>query len=428
MKIDDFNRGLFTFLTASTTPYHAVENMKTILELEGFKELREGDSWKLTDSSRYFVSRGDSSLAAFVYRTDMVEKGIRIAGAHTDSPALKVKPNPDMHRNSYLQVGVEVYGGALLNPWFDRELSLAGRVTFKGKGGALETGLVDFKRPVAVIPSLAIHLHRDANKKHSVNAQKDLPPVIMQCFDDKPSLDNILRDEMNSKNPGRVKEIISHDLFFYDGTAPSRWGVNGEFITGSRLDNLLSCFAGIMGICDSKNDEPVLVIFNDHEEAGSVSDVGAQGPFLKAILQRISGDLESYYRVADRSSMISMDNAHGIHPNFADKYDAEHGPLLNSGPVIKRNANQRYATVAHTEALFKEIAEGEDIPVQSFVVRSDMACGSTIGPLTAAQTGIKTIDVGVPTWAMHSIRETAGEKDLYWLYKIIKKYFEKGSD
>jgi len=428
MKIDDFNRGLFDFLAVSTTPYHAVESMKKILESEGFKELREGDGWKLTDGSRYYVSRGDSSLAAFSYSTDLVDKGIRIAGAHTDSPALKVKPNPDMYRKSYLQIGVEVYGGALLNPWFDRELSLAGRVTFKGKGASIETALVDFKRPVAVIPSLAIHLDRDANKKRSINAQKDLPPVIMQCFDDKPSLDHILKDEINSNNSGRVEEILSHDLFFYDGMAPSQWGLKREFITGSRLDNLLSCFAGIRGICDSKNHDPVLVIFNDHEEAGSVSDVGAQGPFLKSVLQRICGDMESYYRVADRSTMISMDNAHGIHPNFADKYDAEHGPLLNSGPVIKRNANQRYATVAHTEAIFREIAKGEDIPVQSFVVRSDMACGSTIGPLTAAETGIKTIDVGVPTWAMHSVRETAGVKDLYWLYKIVKKYFAKGSD
>ncbi len=423
MKINDFNDSLLVFLRNATTPYHAVSFMRDVLVENEFKELKECDAWKLKAGGKYFVIRGDSSIAAFRYEDNLIEQGIPIAGAHTDSPSLKIKPSPELYQHSYLQLGVEVYGGALLNPWFDRELSIAGRLTYRSADGSIDTALIDFKRPVAIIPSLAIHLDREANKNKSINAQKDLPPVLLQCSDEKPKFSDLIINQMKEEGFNGIEEIISHDLFLYDVIPHSIAGLKNEFIIGPRLDNLISCFAGLQGIIDDSAG-PAMVIFNDHEEVGSISDVGAQGPFLKSLMQRIAGNMEYYYRMIDASTLISMDNAHGVHPNFSDKYDANHGPLLNKGPVIKRNANQRYATVAGTEALYREIARIEKIPLQSFVVRSDMACGSTIGPLASAELGIKTIDVGVPTWAMHSIRETSGICDLFWLYRTIVKYFE----
>lgn len=425
--IKNFNASLLTFLSEATTPWHAVARLRDILEKAGFSELKESDSWKLTPGKKYFVIRGGSSLAAFILPANPAERGFAIAGAHTDSPALKVKPSPELYRHGSLQLGVEVYGGALLNPWFDRELSLAGRVTWRSPEGSMTTSLIDFKKPLAVIPSLAIHLDRDANKNRTVNAQTHLPPVIMQCFEEKPLLADILKQQLQKEKnikENKIEEILAHDLFFYDCQPPMLAGLREEFITGARLDNLLSCCAAIQAIADAEG-QGAMVILNDHEETGSVTDVGAQGPFFRSLLQRIAGSIETYYRMTASSIMISMDNAHGVHPNFADKFDENHGPLLNRGPVIKRNANQRYATLAETESLVREIARGENIPLQSFVVRSDMSCGSTIGPLSAAETGIPVVDIGVPTWAMHSIRETAGADDTFSLYRIVRKFFSR---
>ena len=417
MTQNDFNAELLDFLEDSPTPFHATQELCDRLATAGFIQLDEADSWKLEKGKRYYLTRNDSSLIAFVYGTDDInETGVSMVGAHTDSPCLKLKPNAIIHKNGYIQLGVEVYGGVLLNPWFDRDLSLAGRVSGLDEKGELVHPLVDFKRPLAVIPSLAIHLDREANNMHAVNAQTDIPPIVMQ------SEEAINFEEILCKQSG-LKEILDFELVFYDTQKPAFIGLKEEFLASARLDNLLSCYVGLKSIMEASTQKSSLLICSDHEEVGSASTSGAAGPFLQMVLQRINANHEDYSRMVNASMMISADNAHAVHPNFSDKHDANHGPLLNHGPVIKVNANQRYASNSQTISRFKLLCKQSDVPYQSFVTRTDMACGSTIGPITATKIGVKTIDVGLPTFAMHSIRELAGKSDAYMLYGVLKNYF-----
>ncbi len=423
----EFNQQLFEFLAVSPTPFHAVSNMKSILDKSGFQSIDESANWQLKPSGKYYVTRNQSSLIAFTVGKHSTEEGINMLGAHTDSPCLKLKPNPERQKNGYFQLGVEVYGGALLNPWFDRDLSLAGRVTYENNDGELLSILIDFKDPVAIIPSLAIHLDREANENRTVNKQKHLPPILcLADQDEKKSFSDILLAQIKQEHPEQqVKQILDHELFFYDTQKPGYVGLQKEFIASARLDNLLSCFTGLMSLLNADENQSNLIVCSDHEEVGSASSSGAQGPFLKSVLERICGTGESLTRCLHHSMMISADNAHGIHPNYADKHDENHGPVFNKGPVIKLNANQRYATNSESSARFKYICQQVDVPVQSFVVRSDMGCGSTIGPITAAELGVKTVDIGLPTFAMHSIRELAGADDAFSLYKVLKYYFKQ---
>jgi len=337
-------------------------------------------------------------------------------GAHTDSPCLKLKPNTIIHKKGYIQLGVEVYGGALLNPWFDRDLSLAGRVSGLNEEGELVHPLLDFKRPIAIIPSLAIHLDKEANKNRSINAQTDIPPIMMQ------SEEAISFEEILLKETG-LKEILDFELMFYDTQAPAIIGLKEDFIASARLDNLLSCYVGLQALIEASTQKSSLLVCSDHEEVGSESTSGAAGSFLEMILQRLNASHEDFSRMISQSLMISADNAHGVHPNYIAKHDENHGPILNHGPVIKVNANQRYASNSQSIAHFKLLCQKVEVPYQSFVTRTDMGCGSTIGPITASKLGVKTIDIGLPTFAMHSIRESAGVKDAHMLYKVFKAYF-----
>ncbi len=426
MPQDRFNQGLLDFIQHSPTPFHTVDRMRAQLLDAGFEPLRESDGWQLKAGGRYLVTRNDSSLIAFrLGGLPPTDSGIRMVGAHTDSPCLRVKPNPAGCSQGFYQLGVEVYGGALLNPWFDRDLSIAGRISYRGRHGRLDSVLIDFARPVAVIPSLAIHLDRDANKSRSIDAQKHLPPVIMQCNDDEPvAFGDLLLAQTRQQHPSLdIDAILDFELSLYDCQPPSVTGLQGEFISAARLDNLLSCYTGMRSLIEADTGQNALLVCNDHEEVGSATACGADGPFLKSVLERICGSSEALSRCIDRSWLISADNAHGIHPNYADRHDANHGPRLNGGPVIKVNASQRYATTSETGALFRHLCERCSVPVQSFVVRSDLACGSTIGPITASAIGVRTLDVGVPTLAMHSIRELAGARDGEYLYRALKEFF-----
>ena len=419
------NQGLQAFLDASPTPFHATANMSQQLEAAGFEFLNESDAWKLQSGRRYYTTRNDSSILAFVYgdeKNNLIDMGIRMIGAHTDSPCLKVKPLPEITKQGYFQLGVETYGGVLQATWFDRDLSLAGRVTFKNIENQLQSCLVDFKVPIAIIPSLAIHLDRDANINRSINAQTQLPPILAQCHADaKYNFRDILKDQLEQQDVA-IATVLDFDLSFYDTQKSNTVGLQQEFIASARLDNLLSCHLGLQAIIDADSQYSSLLICNDHEEVGSRSNCGAQGPMLEEFLLRLIPDTEARIRCLKKSMMISADNAHGVHPNFSDKHDANHGPLLNHGPVIKVNANQSYATNSETAARFRYWCEQVDVPVQSFVVRSDMACGSTVGPITAAGIGIETIDIGLPTFAMHSIRELAGIKDSQYLTQVLAYY------
>ena len=431
MQDTEYTEGLLKFIQASPTPFHAVEAMTETLRAEGFQQLKESDAWDAVAPGRYYVTRNDSSIIAFKLAKDLAENGLRMVGAHTDSPCLKVKPNPEIVSKGYLQLGVEVYGGALLNPWFDRDLSLAGRVSYSDRNDGVHSALVDFEQAIAVIPSLAIHLDREVNENRSINSQNHLPPVLMKLPDDEkhkkatPDFRELLLKLLLKQTPAaEAVKVLDYELAFYDVQPPAVVGLRQDFITGARLDNLLSCYTGLVSLMRAGENTNAMLVCNDHEEVGSVSTSGAMGSFLKSVLQRLCPTAEELARAIDHSMLISADNAHGVHPNYADKYDDNHGPVLNKGPVIKVNANQRYASNSETSAMFRNICEQADVPVQSFVVRSDMACGSTIGPLTAAETGIRTIDVGVPTFAMHSIREMAGRWDGYYLYRALREYYK----
>ena len=425
--LTNFNTGLCEFLNISPTPFHAVSAMAEQLVQHGFIQLDEIDSWGKLSPGQYFVTRNDSSIIAFnLPASELAETGFHMMGAHTDSPCLKVKPQPEKTSHSLWQLGVEVYGGVLLNPWFDRDLSMAGRVSYLDSNKKIKHSLIDFNKAIASIPSLAIHLDRDANKNRTVNPQQHLPPIVMQVADEEQAdFRELLLDQVIKQQPKLdIDKVLDYEISLYDTQKAAVIGLKDDFISSARLDNLLSCYIGLQALISGEKTQASLLVCSDHEEVGSVSTSGASGSFLESVLLRLCPDIEQQHRMLQRSMMISADNAHAIHPNYADKHDAEHGPKLNHGPVIKTNANQRYATNSETSAYFRHLCDQHDVPVQDFVVRTDMGCGSTIGPITSSQLGIKTIDIGVPTYAMHSIRELAGSKDAFMLNQVITQFFK----
>ncbi|MEM8659315.1 MAG: M18 family aminopeptidase [Pseudomonadota bacterium] len=427
MNHEQFNEGMCEFLAAATTPFHAVAELSNRLDAGDFIRLQDADMQSLEPGGKYYITANDSSIIAFIWGSQSSPlEGMRMVGAHTDSPCLMVKPEPEMLRKGCFQLGVQIYGGALLNPWFDRDLSLAGRVSFESEAGALKTALIDYREAIASIPSLAIHLDREANKGRTVNPQTDVVPILFQQTGSKAAdFRALLKERLLQEHPDcSVARVLDFELAFYDTQRPAVIGMQREFIASARLDNLLSCYVGVQALLSCDGSVSTLLVCNDHEEVGSQSAVGAQGPMLVSLLKRIAGSEQDYSRLADRSLMISTDNAHAVHPNFASKHDDNHGPLMNEGPVIKVNASQRYASNSETAGLFRILAAAEEVPVQSYVVRSDMRCGSTIGPITAGGTGIRTLDVGVPTLGMHSAREMAGVRDAYELNRVLRRFYD----
>ena len=414
MQRELFNQELLKFLDRGVTPFHATIAMKKILTTAGFNEIYERDAWKLTRGEKYFVTRNDSSIIAFTYPKK--HGGYMMMGAHTDSPTLKLKPNPVIEKNGCIQWGVAPYGGLLMNPWFDRDLSLAGRVSFTNVAGELCEEYIDFKTPIATIASLAIHLDKEANKNRTINAQTDLAPIVT-CHSSM-DFEALLLSRVDEKNPQR---LLSHELSFYDTQKAAVIGLEEEFIASARLDNLLSCYVVTNVLCRADAEDACLMVCSDHEEVGSGSTSGAAGSFLESVLKRLSGDFESYSRLVTDSLLVSCDNAHAVHPNFSDKHDANHAPKINEGVVVKVNANQRYASSSRGISRFVHAAMRVNEPIQEFVTRSDLGCGSTIGPITATRLGVETLDIGLPTFAMHSIRELAGTKDAFSLYNILQE-------
>jgi len=415
MTKQDFNDGLLGFLDASPTPFHATQNMAGMFRNAGFKELEEVQKWELIAGKKYFVTRNDSSIIAFTYPKN--NKNYLMIGSHTDSPNLKLKPNPVIKEHGVVKFGVESYGGLLLNPWFDRDLSLAGRVNYLSADDKLESQLIDVQKKIAIIPSLAIHLDRTANDGKTVNKQTDVCPILTTNEDFE--FETFLEWQLEKHGIKGAKKVYASELSFYDTQKASYVGLYDDFIASARLDNLLSCYVGMLSICSIESDKPMLFIASDHEEVGSASTSGAGGSFLENTLRRMFPDYSEYVEMTRSSLMISADNAHAIHPNFASKHDCNHAPHINKGVVIKVNANQRYASNSITISQFMQKAEEIGESVQQFVTRSDMGCGSTIGPITATRLGIDTLDIGLPTFAMHSIRELAGSDDAYSLYKIL---------
>ncbi len=427
MNVQTINKRLFSFISQSPSPFHAVSNMKTILDEAGFVSLEEHADWQINAGQPYYVIRDNGSLVAF--NLGIKERdSFRIMGSHSDSPCLQLKPKPDIYEKDYHQLGVEVYGGALLNPWFDRELSIAGRVVYQKNDNTLCSRLIDFKRPVAVIPSVAIHLDRKANSEKIISAQKDIVPIIGLTTDGKICFNDIIQDQFNEEAPSeKIKQILSSDLFMYDCHAPCYTGFNREFIVSTKLDNLLSCFVLVTTLAHANRDNSYMFVCNNHEEIGSTSASGARGNLLSSIFERLLPAPSTRHRILAKSFCISVDNAHALHPNYPEKHDPSHNIALNRGPVLKINATHKYASTGISNGIFKTLCAEKDIQVQEFVMRSDMACGSTIGPLTESNLGLSTVDIGAPSLAMHSIREMTGSRDPMLLYKVLRHFLQRKS-
>ena len=409
-------RRMLAFIDASPSPFHACAQAGERLEGAGFARLAESDPWP-SGPGRHYVCRG-GSLVAWVTRDGQpAGTPFRIIGAHTDSPNLRVKPHPDTGRAGYRQLAVEVYGGALLNSWLDRDLGLSGRVVVRDGSGSAERLLL-LDRPVFRVPQLAIHLDREITANGLVlNAQQHLSPV-WGVGDVSPGRFAAFVAEQVEVEPS---DILGWDLMLHDTTPSALVGADRELVSAARLDNLCSSWAGLEALLAVSADDapapgpiPVLVLF-DHEEIGSTSDRGAASTLLPAVTERIvlslGGGRDEHLRALAGSVCCSADMAHATHPNYADKHEPGHQIALNGGPVLKVNSNVRYASDAHSSAALVLACEQAGVPLQRYAHRSDLPCGSTIGPVTAARMGISTVDVGAPQLAMHSCRELCGADD-----------------
>jgi aspartyl aminopeptidase len=425
---------LLAFIDRSPTPYHAVAECVRRLEAAGFREAHEGDVWELAPGDRHYVVRGHGSLVAFqVGATSPALGGFRLIGAHTDSPNLRLKPRADLDAHGYRQLAVEPYGGVLLHTWLDRDLSLAGRVTLREADG-LRTRLLDFGRPLLRIPNLAVHLQRELRRDGlKLNPQTHLVPVL--GLEGTPDLRALVASELRAQQLADAgpDDLLAFDLMTYDVQPSAVAGARGEFVLAPRLDNLASCHAALAALLGAASSPPPsftrVVVLYDHEEVGSRSAQGAGGNLLAGMLERgvagfKGGEPQGLSRALARSMLISADMAHAVHPNYADKHEPGHRPVVGRGPVIKVNAGQAYASDAETSAFFQSLCAECGIQPQHFASRNDLTCGSTIGPITAARVGIRTVDVGNPMLSMHSCREMAGSADVAPMIDVLRLFFE----
>ena len=413
---------LLKFIQKSPTAFQAVEEMSQRLQKEGFKELKEEKHWDLKAGGNYFVTRNHSAVIAFSIPKKPAWK-FHIMASHSDSPALKIKENPEMEvEKAYIKLNVERYGGMLLAPWFDRPLSVAGRLIVR-KNGEIQEKLVAVDKDLLVIPNLAIHMNREVNDGYKYNLQKDMLPLYSD-YDGKGSFMKLMAAEADVAE----EDILGHDLFLYDRTPGTVWGANEEFISAPRLDDIQCAFASLEGFLRGERKESIAVhCVLDNEEVGSTTKQGAASTFLKDTLMRINMGLgrtqEEYLMTLADSFMVSADNAHALHPNHTDKTDPVNRPVLNGGIVIKYNANQKYCTDGVSAAIFKDICDRAEVPYQTFVNRSDMAGGSTLGNISNTQVPMKTVDIGLAQLAMHSVYETTGAKDTESLAKAAAVLF-----
>ena len=426
-------QALLDFIDASPSPWHAAASAAALLEAAGYRRLEESAPWRLAPGARHYVIRDGSTLAAFrIGSAPLPETGLRLVGAHTDSPGLRVKPRAGEARDGWLRLGVEIYGGPILATFTDRDLGLAGRVAVRAAGAPLgiDSRLVRFAAPLVRIPNLAIHLNRKVNDDGlKLDRQAALPPILSAVQDGLPAADHLIRllAEALAVAPG---DVLGFELNLYDTQPGAFFGPQQEFIADSQLDNLGSCHAALLALLDTDADAPAasaLCLLFDHEEVGSTSAKGADGSFLDDLLERIALGCglgrEDQHRTLARSLLVSADMAHAFHPGHAGAYDDQHRVHVNHGPVIKTNAGQRYTTDAVSAGVFQLACERAGVPWQHYVQRSDLACGSTIGPLAAARLGLRAVDVGNPMWAMHSLRESAGAADHDAMCRALAEFF-----
>lgn len=411
------------FLDASPSPTHAVLEIVRRLADAGFTALSEGDAWELAPGDARYVVRDAGSVIAFrVGSAPVAEAGLRVVGAHTDSPTFAVRPRPDVRRAGMRLVGVEPYGGVLAHTWVDRELTVAGRLVLRG-GRAVPVVLPG--APLR-LPSLAIHLDRGVRDGVVLDPQRHLVPVWSPDLETVPGLLEALADAAGVA----VGDVVGHDLVLRDPLPAAATGADGTWVAGPRLDDLGCCHSGLLALLAAVPGARTQVfVANDHEEVGSGSAEGARGPFLADVVTRLvvatgGTGAQDGLRALARSRLVSADMAHAVHPNYAERHEPSHTPLLGGGPVLKVNANQSYATDAVTGGWFTERCQEVGVPVQHFVTRADLPCGSTIGPLTATRLGIPTVDVGAPMLAMHSCRELASALDVPLMVRALTACLE----
>merc|ERR1712137_690098 len=441
-KMASAARRLIQFIDQSPSPFHVTQTASRLLEANGFKKIRETDSWQLAEGGKYYLTRNQSCLFAFVFPNGYnAVNGFNIIGTHTDSPCLRLRPTTKISSNGWQQVGVQTYGGGLWHTWFDRDLGIAGRVIVKNSNGELSHQLVNVNKPVVRVPTLCIHLSDD-RENFKFNKETNMVPVISTTKkgDELPgehpnhhqALMKVLSEELQC-DPSFIQDF---ELCLFDTQPSTVGGALDEFVFAPRLDNLCSSFGALEALigqadnCEGESRIRMATLF-DHEEIGSTSVTGADSNMIVQVLNRIcrcfppqqGQPIEDYVEMAYRNSfLISADMAHAVHPNYASKHQSQHAPALHAGPVIKTNANQRYATSAVTGFLIRELATRNSIPIQDFVVRNDSPCGSTIGPLVSSM-GFRVMDIGVPQLSMHSIREMCGTEDVEHFINLAKAFY-----
>lgn len=423
---------LINFLNSSPVNFLAVDSIAKKLTENGYERIDAEESMpKMTSGMKVFFTKNDSSLYAFeIGQKPLAETGVHIIAAHCDSPTFKIKPKSEIFSEGGLvKLNTELYGGAIMSTWMDRPLSLAGRVIIKGTDPIHpETRLLHIKRPLLQIPNLAIHFNRGVNDGVKLSKQKDMLPILGKVTDELEK-DNLLIKLIASELSVEPKSILDFDVYLYDTTPACRFGLHNEFISSGRLDDLSMVHAGLEALTGSQASDctKILAIF-DNEEVGSATKQGAGSPFLASLIQRIiiaqNGILDDFYRMIEKSFLISADNAHAWHPNYNDKYDPTNHPLMGHGPVVKYNSAQKYVSDAYSASVFFNVCEEAGVPCQTFVNNSDIAGGSTLGNILSASLPLKGVDMGNPIWAMHSVRETANAKDHEYCIKAFKKFFE----
>ena len=421
-------KDMLDFIEKSPTCFQAVANVTAALTKEGYRKLEEREDWELTPGQGYYVTRNDSSLIAFRIPKEGCPAGFHLTASHSDSPSFKLKENPEMAvENLYVKLNTEKYGGMILSTWMDRALSVAGRVVVRKKEGT-ETRLVNLEKDLLVIPSVAIHLNREANKGMELNPQVDMLPLYAGGSDGKKK--NLLMRRIARAAGVKPEEILGHDLFLYPREKGRIWGENGEFVLSPRLDDLQCVYASMKAFLKSepKHYINVCAIF-DNEEVGSGTKQGANSTFLEDTLWRIGESMElsrsEFLRLIAGSFLISADNAHGVHPNHPEKYDPTNRPCLNGGIVIKFHGSQKYATDAVSAAKMRSICETAGVPCQTYANRSDIAGGSTLGNISTSHVSVSSVDIGLPQLAMHSAVETGGVKDTKYAVDAFRVFFSE---
>lgn len=417
----EINEGLLNFIKESPTSLHAVAQVKQVLLAAGFQELKESSKWGMDVGQGYFVTRNDTALIAFKV-ADKAFKGFNMFACHSDSPLFKIKPQAEIVVDQKLVIlNVEKYGGMIMYSWLDRPLSIAGRVILQGESG-LECRLVNIPKDLLIIPSLAIHMNSSVNEGYKFNVQKDLLPLFRCQAGGQNFMTTVA--EAAACAP---EAILDYDLYLYNREPGVIFGANEEFLAAPRLDDLQCVYGGLKGFLAAAPTQAAVFCVLDNEEVGSGTRQGAASTFVKDVLTRINsclgGTQEDYLIRLQNSFMVSADNAHSIHPNHLEKADPTNHPCLNGGIVIKYSANQKYTTDAVTGGIFRKLCGEAGVPVQSFVNRSDMLGGSTLGNISVTQVAVRSVDIGLPQLAMHSAYETAGAKDTAYLAEAAKVYF-----